>query len=218
VVHGGNGAGKTTLLRMVAGVLRPRAGRVRREGRVGYLPQRSDEPPPRLAPAVWLEALSRMAGSGAGAGQRELLAALGVDRLTAPLDTLSVGTVAKVLLAGALGGAPGVLVLDEPFAALDTTTRAATLSLIASAARDGAVVVVSDHEGAATEVATHVGTIAGGRLSVQRAPGLTQRVRILGTEADGTTVDRIVPAGERDALLLHLLRDGGSVRRVEDVP
>jgi len=217
-VHGGNGAGKTTLLRLIAGVLLPRAGTVRCQGRIGYLPQRSDEPPPRLAASAWLAALDRMGGRPDGSDRLAALRSLGVQDGTAPMDTLSVGTVAKVLLAGATGGSPGVLVLDEPFAALDADARAVALALIEAAAGDGAAVVVSDHEGAAAHVATSVATISGGRLVVQGAGHGSPSVHVVGVAADGSSVDAVVPADERDRLLLQLLRDGGQVLRVEDVP
>lgn len=218
VVHGRNGAGKTTLLRVMAGVLHPRAGRVARRGRLGYLPQRSDEPPPRLSAAAWLGALANMAGDGRGGDRLDALRRLGVDHASVPMDTLSVGSAAKVLLAAAVGGAPDVLVLDEPYAALDAAARDVTSTLIAAAARDGAAVVVSDHDGAATAVATHVATIADGRVSLENAAAPPARVHVVGIAPDGTTVDRIVSAGERDESLLHLLRGGGHVLRVEDVP
>lgn len=218
VVHGRNGAGKTTLLRVMAGLLRPRSGTVQCRGRVGYLPQRSDEPPPRLSAAAWLDALAGMAGHRPGPDRPEILRAVGLDRPASPMDTLSVGTVAKVLIAGAVAGAPDVLVLDEPLAALDAAARDATLSLLVAAARDGAAVVVSDHDGAAAGVATHVATISGGRLTVAAAGRPSPRVRIVAARADGTGVDLVVPVGEREAALLELLRDGAKVLRVEDVP
>lgn len=218
VVCGRNGAGKTTLLRVAAGVLRPRAGRVGRIGRTGYLPQRSDDPPPRLSPRSWLGAVAGMGGEDGCGDRLDILRALGVESAAAALDTLSVGTLAKVMLAGALGGSPDVLVLDEPFAALDFAARDVTLGLIASAARDGAAVLVSDHDGVAVGVATHVATIADGRLSVAASAVGGRRVRVVGADGGGAPVDVVVGADERDPLLLRLLRGGGSIQRVEELP
>jgi ABC-type multidrug transport system ATPase subunit len=218
VVRGRNGAGKTTLLRVAAGVLRPRAGRVRRIGRTGYLPQRSDDPPPRLSPLSWLVAVARMGGA-AGCGDRlDILRALGVESATAALDTLSVGTLAKVTLAGALGGSPDVLVLDEPFASLDSAARDVALGLIASAARDGAAVLVSDHDGVAVGVGTHVAAVEGGRLVVEAVAAAARRVRIVGADGRGVRVDVVISVDERDPMLLRLLRGGGSIERVEEMP
>jgi ABC-type multidrug transport system ATPase subunit len=216
-VHGRNGAGKTTLIRIVAGVLRPRTGRVGRRGRLAYLPQRSDEPPPRMSPSSWFRALAYMSGDGEVAGRVNTLRALGVEHASAPLDTLSVGTVAKVLLAGACGGNSDVLVLDEPFAALDTQARTAALGLLTAAAGRGAIVVVSDHDGAAADIATHVATITSGRLDVRPVTAAAADVRVVAVGRDGTRVEQVVTATERDALLLAVLRDGGSVLHVEDV-
>jgi ABC-type Mn2+/Zn2+ transport system ATPase subunit len=158
-------------------------------------------------------------GGAAGCEDRlDILRTLGVESAAAALDTLSVGTLAKVMLAGAFGGAPDVLVLDEPFASLDAAARDETLGLISSAARNGAAVLMSDHDDVAVGVATHVATLHGGRLSVQPAPVVPTRVRVVGADGSGAVIDVVVSAAERDPLLLRLLRDGGQVHRVEEVP
>lgn len=217
VVHGRNGAGKTTLLRIAAGVLRPRAGTAKHNGRVGYLPQRSDDPPPRLSAAAWLSTVARTSGATATRDRLDLLRMLGVESAAAPLDTLSVGTLAKVMLAGAFGGAPDVVVLDEPFASLDSSAMKTTLELIGAAATDGAAVLISDHDGAAATVATRIATITDRRLDVQRAASRPARVRIVAADGKGSPIDVIVDAAARDPLLMQLLSNGGSIFRVEEV-
>jgi len=217
VVHGRNGAGKTTLLRVAAGVLRPRGGTVEHDGRIGYLPQRSDDPPPRLSAATWLSTVAHMSGATSPSDQLDVLRMLGVDGATSPLDTLSVGTLAKVMLAGALGGAPDVVVLDEPFASLDSSATDTALELIAAAAADGAALLISDHDGAAASVATHIATITDQQLEVQSATSQPVRVRIIATDGEGSPIDVVVAAAARDPLLLQLLGGGGSIQRVEEV-
>jgi energy-coupling factor transporter ATP-binding protein EcfA2 len=63
------------------------------------------------------------------------------------LPDLSKGSAHKAGLIQALLAAPGLLVLDEPFAGLDARTRAALPALLAELAARGSSVVVSDHQG-----------------------------------------------------------------------
>lgn len=104
-----------------------------------------------------------------------------------------------------------------PFAALDAPARVGALALLTAAAQRGAIVVVSDHDGAAGKIATHIATITSGRLHVQPATAASAHVHVVAVGGDGTPVNEIVAVAERDALLLAVLRGGGSVLRVEDV-
>ena len=132
---GPNGSGKSTLLRVLAGLLRPDAGDARLDGalitgpdpRIGLAFQE-----PRLLP--WRSAADNITYPLELAGwpddrRRERLAALA--ELVA-LDPgvvanrpaeLSGGTAQRVALARALALEPAVLLLDEPFSALDALTR-----------------------------------------------------------------------------------------------
>jgi len=133
-VLGPNGSGKSTLLRVVDGLLRPDAGTVAVEGRpvdgpdpaVGFVFQE-----PRLLP--WRSALDNVGYPlelrGVGARERaerggELLRAVGVQA-AADLrpHELSGGMRQRVAVARALALEPSVLLLDEPFSALDALTR-----------------------------------------------------------------------------------------------
>jgi ABC-type multidrug transport system ATPase subunit len=211
-LSGPNGSGKSTLLRLIAGVVLPRAGRISRAPRVGYLPQSSDEPPVRLRASAWLRYVARMKGSDAtdiGAFSREL----GVDEaLKGPLEALSVGTIAKVLLLGAFTGSPGLIVLDEPFAPLDANSRDALTAMIERAASAGAGIVVSSHDEMPSLRGEHL-VLRGGKL-VARAPG-ARRWRVLIASSDGT-VERVVDAAGRDALLREALDAGHEILAVEE--
>lgn len=121
VVLGASGCGKTTLLRLVAGLDVPDAGtvRVRGDGRTGMVFQE-----PRLMP--WLTAAQNVAlGRPRGSVDTDrLLALTGLQGFEDALPhQLSGGMQHRVALARALANGPSLVLMDEPFAALDHGTR-----------------------------------------------------------------------------------------------
>jgi len=152
---GPNGAGKTTLLRLLVGLAAPSAGTVAVRGRapdgseeflsgIGYLAQ--DVPLyRRLSAADHLALGAHLNPRWDADGARERLAGLQVP-LDRPLSTLSGGQRAQVGLGLALAKQPGLMLLDEPVAALDPLARREFLSTLSEAVADGGLsVMLSSH-------------------------------------------------------------------------
>ncbi|RVX37758.1 ABC transporter family protein [Nonomuraea polychroma] len=142
---GVNGAGKSTLLRLLAGLAAPTKGTITgRPDVVGFAPDRfpADQP---FTVTAYLRHMSRVRG---GARWEPWAERLTMDHLLAvPLGELSKGSAHKVGLVQALMAEPGLLIMDEPFAGLDTDTRESLPSIAADVAARGGIVIASDHQG-----------------------------------------------------------------------
>ena len=161
-VQGANGSGKSTLLRLLAGALAPRHGSFELAGcryaagdRGAPLAWRQQtfwclsDPPP----TPWLtiaECLGFVSGTYPGVHAervREQVAALGLsEALPTPLRDASLGQQRKTLLALALALPVKLLLLDEPFNALDTASaRHLADTLTARAASAEQVILLTSH-------------------------------------------------------------------------
>jgi sulfonate transport system ATP-binding protein len=117
---GPSGCGKTTLLRLLAGLDTPQRGEIVVPGAHSIVFQ-----DPRLLPwqRVWANVVLGLHGSSR-ARALEALSEVGIaDHADAWPKTLSGGEAQRVALARALVREPELLLLDEPFAALDAITR-----------------------------------------------------------------------------------------------
>ena len=181
---GPNGAGKSSLLGMVAGSVRPTRGRVLVGGRdVTGLPVWRRRVALLAQRAVLFEHLSvldnvafapSVAGLGAArsrAAAREWLARVGASEWAGrrPRE-LSGGQAQRVALAQALAAEPDVLLLDEPFAAVDVPAAAELRALLrALLAEQTCVVVTHDYADVAT-LADVVVVLDAGRVAQTASP------------------------------------------------
>ncbi len=152
---GANGSGKTTLLRTILGFETAAAGRVTRDGAVGYVPQKLELAPDMPVRARDLVALGldgqRFGFSFPSARRRRVVAEMleAVDLLgfaDQRVGELSGGQLQRVLIAHALVSKPKLLLLDEPLANLDLRAAAEIVALLKRVAGQGVSVLISAHD------------------------------------------------------------------------
>ena len=179
-VVGPNGAGKTTTLSMATGLLVPDAGTVHVHGVDLWRDPEAAKPLLGVLPDG-LHSFDRLTGSelisyaGLLRGMHrdvveqrrdDLLAALDLDSAGRTLVAdYSAGMTKKVALACALVHAPRVLVLDEPFEAVDPVSAGAIRRILASFVEGGGTVVMSSHVMALVErLCDRVAIVGSGRV------------------------------------------------------
>jgi ATP-binding cassette, subfamily F, member 3 len=140
---GANGNGKSTLAKLLSGRLAPLAGEIRRgpKLRVGYFAQhQADELDLAASP---LQHIARALPRETQSRQRAQIARFGLDadRAETPVEKLSGGEKARLLLALATRDAPQLLILDEPSNHLDIDAREALVRALADFA--GAVLLIT---------------------------------------------------------------------------
>ena len=174
---GRNGAGKTTLLRIIAGFSRPGRGQVRifgnppREtetrrqiGFIGHGISVYDE----LSALENLTLFGRLYGlADPRRSALEWLERTGLERVRNGLvREFSRGMRQRLAVARAFLHEPSVLLLDEPFTALDDRAIAVLQTLLRQALAGGKTIILSTHQlREALELATHVALLSRGQLA-----------------------------------------------------
>ncbi len=187
---GPNGAGKTTTLSMATGLLRPDHGQVRLQGvdlwadpvaakaLVGVLPDglKVFDRLTGLQLVVYAGLLRGMERAQTEQRAAELLSALGLREASGTLVVdYSAGMTKKVTLACALVHGPRLLVLDEPFEAVDPVSANTIRGILTDYVAGGGTIVLSSHVMDLVErMCSHVAIIAAGAV---RASGTIADVR-----------------------------------------
>ena len=158
-VVGPNGAGKSTLFKGIVGVLRPLAGGIERGGvdprDIAYLPQVAEIDRSFPISVYDMVAMGLWRGKGLfggiGRGDRDTVeAAVAAVGLTGfegrAIGTLSGGQMQRMLFARLLLQDARVIVLDEPFNAIDAKTCADLLELVRRWHREQRTVLAALHD------------------------------------------------------------------------
>lgn len=139
-VTGANGTGKSSLMRILAGLLRPFAGVVQREGSVGLLDERH-----ALDPQIPLgAAIAFWAALDHGEAPLDRLGLTGL--LDVPVRYLSTGQTRRAALARLMAQRAPVWLLDEPLNGLDSGGVALVEALIAEHLAAGGLAVIASHQ------------------------------------------------------------------------
>jgi len=215
-VLGASGSGKTTLLRVIAGFERIGSGTVKigdttvddghhalapERRRVGYVPQDGALfPHLRVAANVGF-GLGRRADRRAVSDLLEMVGLTGLERRYP--HELSGGQQQRVALARALAVEPAVVLLDEPFSALDASMRSSVRRDVANILRERGTttVLVTHDQDEALSMSDRVAILRSGRIVADARPEQLYR----------TPVDADVATFLGEANLLPGTVEGGGV-------
>ena len=193
---GPNGAGKSTLLHMLAGLLRPSAGKVLVGGQttwrnpsvyrsIGLVPER-EAVHDYLTGTAFVELAARLHRlPDAEEAAKRAIATVDLEAAAGrAVGTYSKGMRQRVKIAGALVHEPRVLLLDEPFNGMDPRQRLHMMELLRAMAAAGRTILFSSHILEEVErLADQVLVVHAGRLA---AAGNYRQIRRLMTDRPHT--------------------------------
>jgi len=158
-VVGPNGAGKSTLFKGIVGTLKPLAGSIERNGfdtrDIAYLPQAAeiDRTFPITVYDMVAMGLWRTSGPFGGIGRKERdaiatgIATVGLSGFEERvIGTLSGGQMQRMLFARLLIQDARVIVLDEPFSAIDSKTAAELMQLVRRWHQERRTLIAATHD------------------------------------------------------------------------
>lgn len=214
-ILGASGSGKTTILRLIAGFLRPDSGQIQLDGTVLASPTRHLRPEQRGIGYVAQEGalfphltVAQNISFGLNRAQRrhherveQLLAMVGLPAHYGqrPPQALSGGEQQRVALARALAPNPRLLLLDEPFSALDAGLRAETRAAVGAAlkAANATAILVTHDQDEALSMGQMVGVMRQGRL-VQWADPATLYRHPVSPEVAGFVGEAVLLPGKAE--------------------
>lgn len=174
---GPNGGGKTTLLKLILGLLKPDAGKVRVFGgdpvqarhRIGYTPQYAHHDPQFPATVMDVVLMGRLERHWAGPYSREdrqaameALEELGIADLSERLfKNLSGGQRQRLLVARALASQPDLLLLDEPTANVDVVAEERVYEILERLNERMTIIMVSHDLGLVSRIVDRVVCVSG---------------------------------------------------------
>lgn len=196
IVMGPNGAGKTTLLKTILGLVKPFRGRVIINGVdvtgspsaaskfAGYVPQPgswSAHFPVTPLELVAIELKLRGYRGDPFKRAAKYLEAVGLKReaWNTPLGSLSGGMAQRVMIARALSWEPPVLVLDEPFSAVDARGRVEIARILVELSKERLVIVTLHDPALLLNNAMLIVVLSDGRVASAGPPEMALRPEVL---------------------------------------
>jgi ABC-2 type transport system ATP-binding protein len=209
---GPNGAGKTTFLRLILGLHRPTAGRVKVFGRpmtanaaslrrrIGYIPT-NPQFPRGMTAISYLDYMGRLFGLPLNVRKPRFAALIrAVDLLShagADISQFSAGMTSRLAVAASLINEPDLLIWDEPTHGLDIEARRSMLELIKRLAHEKTLIICSHNLSDVDEVCNHAAVLSQGQMifrgSLQDLKGRIRKNHYeLDLEGDQKTISRCV--------------------------
>ena len=162
-IIGRNGCGKTTFLKMLLGIERKESGRITWEGessKMGYVPQENP-----LLEDMSVEDNLKLWKEKTGKLSEDFLREFDLWEIRKKkVGKLSGGMKRRVTLACAMVNAPGLLILDEPTAALDTTYQEMIHGQMAEYTATGGMILMASHDRYEIDHSTRVYRLEDGKL------------------------------------------------------
>jgi ABC-2 type transport system ATP-binding protein len=203
---GRNGSGKSTLLRLIAGIIRPTAGRVEADGRIGSLLELGAGFHPDFTGRENVELNGALQGlSRAGIRERfdEIVAFAELEHaIDRPVRTYSSGMTMRLGFAIAAFLEADVLLLDEVFAVGDESFQRKCFGVIAAFKERGGTIMFVSHDASAVErlcdraVLLHDGSVA---FDGPVHEAITRYRRALAEDGDGPVARDGTHAGSGEA-------------------
>jgi manganese/iron transport system ATP-binding protein len=209
-VIGPNGAGKSTLLKLIAGLMRPSAGRVTVLGgppgsaarSIAYLPQAEAvdwEFPVTVQEVVMMGRYARL-GFGRQPGREDrdrvaaALATVGMaDMGDRQIGALSGGQRRRVFLARAIAADPDLYLLDEPVTGVDVRTQEDLMDVLEAEARSGKTVIATTHDLICAAQRFHQAALLNGRVVAHGSADLVLDRQLLSETYGGHVL--VLPGG-----------------------
>ncbi len=170
---GSNGSGKSTLIKILAGALKPTAGRFHLSGTTGYVAQRFGlyEDLTVEENIVFHTRCHGLSGATLTASVDESLQLLGLnDWRRRTTNELSFGWKHRLAIASAISHKPAILLMDEPTAGIDPVARGITWRTLAAIARTGTAILLATHHLDEAEQCHRIGFLEEGRLIASNSP------------------------------------------------
>lgn len=157
-IMGPNGSGKSTLIKLVMGLLKPDEGEIKIFGEdaektrnfIGYMPQKetiAKHFPIKVADIILMGVTNKKFYTKEDIKKaKEILEKVELSHTwNKKFNSLSQGQQQRVLFARALAKEPKIIILDEPFSAVDLPSREKMISLLNERKKDGIEILIVVH-------------------------------------------------------------------------